>query len=209
MAERHPAEEYLRYPENPHKLHVIIEGKKRKLFVNDKENDPVGIIDVGKRKKGTTFSDWNLIERVLYPGTKPKLSTEEKDKKLILKYQKLASQATFSNSWLKLIANADITKDVYENRITTGTSIDGKCIKMETIKKYFGENIVADFLNAIKGKKNFDSGRYDFQGYDGTLWVFIHGDDVKAGFNKEYRNCGNGYYYLLINEKTFIGYDVD
>ena len=28
-------------------------------------------------------------------------------------------------------------------------------------------------------------------------------------FAKEFRNCGNGYYYLLINDNYFIGYDVD
>lgn len=26
---------------------------------------------------------------------------------------------------------------------------------------------------------------------------------------KEYRNCGNGYYYLLINDDFMIGYDID
>lgn len=26
---------------------------------------------------------------------------------------------------------------------------------------------------------------------------------------KEYRNCGNGYYYLLINDNSMIGYDID
>ena len=205
----HPAEEYLRNPENTHKLYVIIEGKKRKLFVNDKHNGPIGIIDSGKRKTGTIFTGWNKIEKILYPSLENELSTEEREKKLILKYQKLAKQATFSNSWLDSIANADLTKDLYKNGITTGTSIDGKCIKVETLKKYFGADVVEMFLNAVREKKNFNSGRYDFQGYDGTLWVFIHGDDVKAGLNKEYRNCGNGYYYLLINEKTFIGYDID
>ena len=33
--------------------------------------------------------------------------------------------------------------------------------------------------------------------------------DVKAGFCKEYRNCGNGYYYLLINDTYVIGCDID
>ena len=33
--------------------------------------------------------------------------------------------------------------------------------------------------------------------------------DMAAGFSKEYRNCGNGYYYLLINDEYMIGYDID
>ena len=30
-----------------------------------------------------------------------------------------------------------------------------------------------------------------------------------AGLNMEYENCGNGYYYMLINEDRFIGIDID
>ena len=33
--------------------------------------------------------------------------------------------------------------------------------------------------------------------------------DVMAGFNKEYRDCGNGYYYNLIDDEHFIGADID
>ena len=32
---------------------------------------------------------------------------------------------------------------------------------------------------------------------------------MAAGFSKEFRNCGNGYYYLLINDEYMIGYDID
>lgn len=46
--------------------------------------------------------------------------------------------------------------------------------------------------------------------YDGTLWCEPREDgDMAAGFMKEYRNTGNGYYYLLINDNTMIGYDID
>lgn len=52
--------------------------------------------------------------------------------------------------------------------------------------------------------------RFDFCGYDGTLWCEPRGNgDMAAGFSKEYRNCGNGYYYLLINDEYVIGYDID
>ena len=59
--------------------------------------------------------------------------------------------------------------------------------------------------------------RFNFRGYDGSLWVEVYdkddgyhqAGDLKAGFSKEFRNCGNGYYYLLINEQTFIGCDID
>lgn len=33
--------------------------------------------------------------------------------------------------------------------------------------------------------------------------------DYSAGLNMEYLNCGNGYYYMLINREKFIGIDID
>lgn len=33
--------------------------------------------------------------------------------------------------------------------------------------------------------------------------------DIHGGFSKERRNCLNGFYYLLINDSNFIGYDID
>ena len=53
-------------------------------------------------------------------------------------------------------------------------------------------------------------GVYRILTYDGTLWCEPRENgDMAAGFSKEYRNCGNGYYYLLINDEFMIGYDID
>ena len=38
------------------------------------------------------------------------------DRKMILKYQKLARLATHTNDWLRKIAAADLEKSLYENR---------------------------------------------------------------------------------------------
>ena len=58
--------------------------------------------------------------------------------KEVLKYKKLARLATHTNAWLRQIADADPEKSLFENHITTGTTIDGKCIKLSTIEKYCG-----------------------------------------------------------------------
>ena len=132
------------------------------------------------------------------------------DRKLILKYQKLARLATHTNDWLRTIADADLDKSLYENHITTGTRIDGKCIGLATIEKYCGTAEMYLFRQAMKNKKSFSTCRFDFCGYDGTLWCEPRDNgDMAAGFSKEYRNCGNGYYYLLINDEYMIGYDID
>ena len=202
----HEAEAYLRNPKNPTSLYVKIYGRRRRLFINRDSGNQIGIVAVGKRKWGNIFFDWKSIEKVYYPEQEK----EKKETNLVLKYQKLAKLATFHNSWLDVIAKADPTKGLYENHITTGTSIDGKCIRLPTIEKYCGAYTVEYFLRSLKEKRVHHSERFDFCGYDGSLWVNVDKEgNVSAGFCKEYRGCGNGYYYLMINDNTFIGYDID
>lgn len=204
----HPAEAYLRDEQNPTSLYVMIAGKRRRLFINRNENI-IGIIAVGKRKNGYLFTDWASIERICYPSSSPN-DAQDTEKKRVLKYQKLARLATHTNDWLRKIASADPEKSLYENHITTGTAIDGKCIRLSTIEKYCGATEMRLFREAMKNKTRFSSYRFDFCGYDGTLWCEpCENGDMSAGFSKEYRNCGNGYYYLLINDEYMIGYDID
>lgn len=183
----HPAEAYLRNAGNPPYLYVRIGGKRR---------------------QGYYFSNWTAIEKIYYPTAEK----EETDinRRLILKYQRLAKFATHSNSWLQKIAAADLTKSPYENHITAGTKIDGQCIRLSTIEKYCGSVEMRLFKEAVKQGKKFSTVRFDFCGYDGTLWCEPgENGEVTAGFSKEYRGCLNGYYYLLINDEYMIGYDVD
>ena len=85
------------------------------------------------------------------------------------------------------------------------------------MRRYCGETTYRCFCEAVHSRTPFHSGRFDFRGYDGSLWVepcdkddgYHRVGDLTAGFSKEYRGCGNGYYYLLINEQTFIGCDID
>ena len=136
---------------------------------------------------------------------------------MVLKYQRLASKATFTGPYIKKALNPDPTKSLYENGLTTGTRIDGQVISLKAVEKWCGELTMQQFREALREGKKFYSLRFDFRGYDGSLWVEpceIEGDTsgkrvLSAGFSKEYRGCGNGYYYLLINDENFIGYDID
>ena len=156
----HPAEAYLRNEQNPTSLYVRIAGKRRRLFINRNEN-VIGIIALGKRKSGYIFTDWASIEKIYYPSSSPE-DAADIEKKLVLKYQKLARLATHTNDWLRKIANADLDKSLYENRITTGTRIDGKCIGLATIEKYCGSWDMARFRTALKQGEKFSTGRFDF-----------------------------------------------
>ena len=202
----HPAEAYLRNTENPPSLYVKINGKRRRLFINRNENI-IGIVAPGKRKMGYVFSDWKSIEKIYYPSANVET---DRERKLVLKYKRLAALATHTNAWLRKIAVADPEKSLYENHITTGTRIDGMCISLARIEKYCGCTNMARFRNALKEGKTFSTCRFDFCGYDGSLWCEPDGEGgMKAGFSKEFRDCLNGYYYLLINDEYMIGYDID
>lgn len=164
------------------------------------------------RKANASMATFFRLEphRKIYYPSQEKEDEKDMDRKMILKYQKLARLATHTNDWLRKIAAADLEKSLYENRITTGTAIDGKCIRLSTIEKYCGSWNMQRFRQAMKNKKKFSTLRFDFCGYDGTLWCEPRDNgDMAAGFSKEYRNCGNGYYYLLINDEFMIGYDID
>lgn len=106
MTTIHPAESYLRNETNLPSLYVRIAGKRRRLFIN-RDRGIIGIIALGKRTKGYVFTDWASIEQIYYPSQEQDKNT---DRKLILKYQKLARLATHTNSWLREIANADLDK---------------------------------------------------------------------------------------------------
>lgn len=203
METLHEAEQFLRNEKTENYLYVKIDNKRRRLFINP--NGLIGIIAPYKKHSGYLFDDWSSIEKIYYPKDK-----EEQIRKLVTKYKKLASLATFESPYLEKVKKADINKSLYENQLTTGTSIDGKVISLKTIEKYCGEQIVNSFKDAIKNRENFHFYRFDFGGYDGSLWVNVfENGTINAGFSKEYRNCGNGYYYMLINDDNFIGYDID
>lgn len=70
---------------------------------------------------------------------------------------------------------------------------------------------MAQFRTALKQRsKSFPPDVSTFAAMHGTLWCEPRENgDMAAGFSKEYRNCGNGYYYLLINDEYMIGYDID
>ena len=76
---------------------------------------------------------------------------------------------------------------------------------------------VEEFRKALSERRAYCSGTFSFRGYDGTLWIeiadkddsYYRKGDIKAGLSKEYRGCGNGYYYLLIDDEHFIGVDID
>lgn len=182
--------------------------ERRRLFLS--QNNLICEFAPRSRKRGypiegSIIADWK--------GISPHIR-EEGD--IVAKFKRYAARATFPSAFIRKCLAADTSKSCYENDLTTGTRIDGEIISLKAIER-FASYQVKLFREALKGRKAYHSGRFDFRGYDGSLWVEIatHNDgyytigDVKAGFSKEYRGCGNGYYYVLIDDEHFIGIDID
>lgn len=212
----HEAERYLRNPENPSSLYVRIAGKRRRLFIN-RDVDQIGIVAPRRKRHGYVFGNWESIEKVYYPVEKDSPMLETQQRRMVDKYRKMAAQASFSSPYLRKVLAADPNKGLYENRLTSGTAIDGKVISLRTVERWCGHFEMQRFRQAVRECRSYHSLRFKFQGYEGSLWVEPCKDtddgyregDLRAGFSKEYKGCLNGYYYLLIDDDHFIGYDVD
>ena len=62
---------------------------------------------------------------------------------------------------------------------------------------------------AIANKEDYHSPRWE-KGYDNSVSVKKGEDGIVRGwYSEEYRGCGNGHYYLLIDAKHAIFYEND
>lgn len=133
-----------------------------------------------------------------------------------MKCKREAGKASFTNPFIRKCLIADENKTAYENDISGGSINSGKIISLTSIaKKHPWE--VKLFRQALSEKKPYRSGRIPFRGYEMTISVepYKEGNkytlpgDVNGYLSLEYKDCLNGYYYLLINDENFIGYDKD
>jgi len=197
----HEAEKYLR--ENPgHLLYVCYQGKNRRLFIS--AGGYVCMLREGCRNAGDRFSDWEGITKVCYPDCE-----SDRQRKLVEKYRREASKATFTNRFIRNCLDADAGKSLFENSLTSGNGIDGKIISLASIAKA-NPSSVERFKEAMKDRLQYLSFSFWFRGYEASLAVTVNEHKEPTGsFSMEYKNCGNGYYYMLINDENFIGYDID
>ena len=67
--------------------------------------------------------------------------------------------------------------------------------------KYDNARIKEEFKNALQNKTSYSSGRIRVN-YDVTLEY--DADKNMAWYSEEYKNCGNGHYYLAIGPTTAL-----
>ena len=188
---------------------ITSEGKERiRLFLSAEGN--ICKFARRSRRRGfiipqSTVANWLGVAKVVKPETN-----------IVEKFRRYASHATFPSAFVRKCLMADSTKSCYENQLTSGTRIDGEIISLKAVERQAPWQI-AEFRKALAERRAYHSGRFDFRGYDGSLWIeiadkddgYYRKGDIKAGLSKEYRGCGNGYYYLLIDDEHFIGVDID
>lgn len=134
----------------------------------------------------------------------------------IVKYKRMAEQASFTNQFIKdckaIPTFAEWQKEaksLYELGITTGNKIDSKVISLDRIEKQFPHGIEC-LRNAIRNQtvgRHIFKGKFD--GYDISVSTERNDWGFYGYLSLEFAGTGNGYYYLLINDENFIGYDVD
>jgi thiol-disulfide isomerase/thioredoxin len=178
----------------------------------------------GSRRKGyivplSFFDQYVKFNTVKEKNEEQKLKDEYK---LIGKYKTMAEKATFTNSWIedcKKLPTLEEFKEfkkeneygiLYNFRITTGNKIDGKVISLSRIEKKY-PLAIQRLREAIANKQAVGTiiSTAPFAGYEMTISVEERDGGIMGYLSLEFKGCGNGYYYLLINDENFIGYDVD
>ncbi len=179
-----------------------------RLFTN---NGNLCYFKKGSGKRGFLLNSNHIIGFEKYIFKKEKDPDYERWK-IIDKYRRYASEATFTNSFIRSCIElpktfeqwiTDGKKCLYEYHITTGVAKEGEVV---TVGSWEYHNLA----EKIASKVDWNSGRYDFRNYDGSVsFKNYENGDFMGWLNLEFRGCGNGHYYLLINDTSFIYYDKD
>lgn len=199
---------------------VMCYQTRYRLFYNT-DRDVLGYFMPYRKRHGHVFSDNMLdqITKIIYK--KNVIDNNITNYNLVKKYRNLANKASFTNEFIRECQNLPNTyeewvedgkKTIYDYRITTGNRIDGNIISFKRISKKYPyaiqmlKNVIE---NKIPGEIKICS-RVPFSGYEMTITTKLYENgDLMVWLALEYVNCGNGYYYLLINDDKFIGTDID
>lgn len=192
---------------------------KFRLFIATNHNNILCYYAKGSSRRGYALMEYHLEGFKKFLEIKKGGETEDMQiYKGIFKYRKYAEKATFTNGFIETCLSipktfndwlSDGKKSLYQLGVTSGNKIDGQVITIKSIRERY-PYIANAFQSAFNGGFHYNSGRFDFRGYEATISAEIKDNgDVWGYLSLEYKGCGNGYYYTLINDECFIGVDVD
>lgn len=187
----------------------------RRLF--KPANGALCVYKKGSSRWGHTLRPDHIDGFVAFIHPKP-IDRQDENYKLVAKYRKYAEKASFTNNFIRACLAVPTTKEewiaqgaksAYQSDLSTGTDIDGKIISLDAVAKV-NPYCVTAFRNALKQKSAYSSHRFAFRGYEATISLETRENGDYCGYlSIEYKGCANGYYYLLVNDDNFIGYDID
>lgn len=196
---------------------ITIDGVKYRFFIA--EGEYLCYFKKGSSRKGRIFETELLnknIDKVEFQKTEKDI--ESINWKLIEKYRKYAekSDGLYLGEICKQLPKTydqwldEGSKCLYGYHITTGNKIDGKVITMAAIAKQY-PYIVESAKKALNNKTKYSSSTVNFRGYDMSINIYPDEENgtIRGYLNMEFKGMGNGYYYMLINNDSFIGVDVD
>ena len=187
----------------------------RRLF--KPANGALCVFKKGSSRWGYALRPDHIDDFIAFVHPKP-IDRQEENYKLVAKYRRYAGKASFTNNFIRACLAVPATKEewiaqgaksAYKFDLSTGTAIDGKIISLNAIAK-IEPHYIRLFKNALTEKRPYSSGRFDFRGYEASISLELRDNGDLCGYlNVEYKGCANGYYYLLVNDDNFIGYDID
>lgn len=185
-------------------------GTKPRLFLS--ENGELGQFNKGAKKWGyPVLGNLTITQIVTYAANQDASTKAHLNQiRCVEKYVAQAKKAGFTNHFIRKCLNANPLCSPFENGLSSGVPIEGQLVSVKSLAKYCEQYFGIDLIASIAERKSLRTGRFPYNGYDGSIELRLNeAGDYQGWFNKEYRNCGNGRYYLLINEEQFVGYDID
>ena len=161
------------------------------------------------KSRGWVYDNQTLSSIRKIVPQKPKADAKKQQRRLVNKLRdEVLKHTSFTNQYIECVKNASTERSMYENKLSSGNRIEGKFISLKSIAKHLRID-VSELEAHIKNQTNWESHRFPMNGLEATV-QFVKNDKGFHGYlNLEYKGCLNGYYYLLISDRYFCGYDID
>jgi hypothetical protein len=221
----------------PQQYVVTREGKEPQTVRLFQNNGRIGYLPKRKRSRGFVFDTSRIVSLVPVNNAVKKefterervIDTHKKIRNLIVKethpnlWQELvAAQKRLTDSELERVADhAETLKGGFSGynfwkalgELHPGTQWEGMYKRLSvrgTLPKYGDRNArIGAFSKAIEESKDKDPD-WSFRDHWRTSYDYsVHITNGRAWFSEEYKDCGNGHYYLLLNANCAIFYEDD
>lgn len=192
------------------RIEAQINGKHVFLFLH---NDHIALKSSKKSKQGSYYNlllDGKIESvRVYSPLSEHDyaLKKVKHNIEMTQRYKQESQLSGFSNSFIAQAQRSNKWISPYANHLTTGCVIDGDIIKVSRVLNAISSTDAERLKQAINEKTAICIHGFKLNGRTAKVELFDVGDgeimgNLVLGNSKEYA-------YLLINESTFIGYDID